>query len=72
MNYLVNTINTAAKATTTKEFAAYKSALAYYLEQCEKYNIAENDIDKPLEPNADLSSGGRGYDAIIQLNCIDC
>jgi len=72
MNYLVNTINTAAKAITTKEFAAYKSALAYYLEQCEKYNVPQQEIDMPAYDDCDLSSGGRGYDAIIQLNCIDC
>ena len=72
MIYKVNTINTADRTVQEREFATYSSALTYHLEQCEKYNIAENDIDKPLEPNADLSSGGRGYDAIIQLNCIDC
>lgn len=71
MNYLVNTINTAAKATTTKEFATYSSAMAYYLEQCEKYNVLDEEVDRPFYDDSDLSSGGRGYDAIIELNCLD-
>jgi hypothetical protein len=72
MIYKVNTINTANRTVQEREFADYNKAVDYHNEQCEKYNIEEKDIDKPLEPDADLSSGGRGYDVIIDLNCIDC
>lgn len=71
MVYKVNTINTANRSVEEKEFSTYDEALQYYYGQCEKYNIEDENIDKPLEPDADLSSGGRGYDVVIDLNCLD-
>lgn len=71
MIFKVNTINTANKSVTEMEFGTYNKALTYYKEQCEEYNIPEDEIELPFHPDTDLSSGGRGYNVIIELNCIE-
>ena len=71
MIYKVNTIHLVNQSVTELEFATYAKALAYYKEQCENYNIEGDEVELPFTTDTELSSGGRAYDVIVELNCIE-